>query len=228
MQEVINKPIRIYLGGKIGKNDWRHKLFGPTIPDNDIDAAELLRQTLKSNRVHVEQEIAFQYAGPFFMGCDHGCYHYGGNHALGIAWPWEYDNWVAGDPQPGCGGSDTAGPISRRDAVHVCETWLDSADLMVVWACDEFHTAHGTHVEMGYARAKGIHTILMVDTKLAPEYIRQWWFAAETADTHIFADDPISGFKQLCRDNNFIKTLPSAKKRVRVSKAQRLSFSQDN
>ncbi len=54
------KP-RIYLGGKIGKNDWRQAIVpglrSALYEDGPFDAG------------------TFIYAGPYFVSCDHGCNH---------------------------------------------------------------------------------------------------------------------------------------------------------
>jgi hypothetical protein len=55
------EPTKLYLAGKIGKNDWRHDL----VPN--------LRGHLWSQGpIHAER---FSYVGPFFVACDHGCNH---------------------------------------------------------------------------------------------------------------------------------------------------------
>jgi hypothetical protein len=59
------KP-RIYIAGKIAKNDFRHILVpllrGHDAKDGSIDCGD------------------FTYVGPFFTSCDHGCYHRPGSH----------------------------------------------------------------------------------------------------------------------------------------------------
>lgn len=57
---------RVYLAGKIGKNDWRHRL----VPN-------LRAHVWADGPIQTE---AFSYVGPFFVSCDHGCSHYPSSH----------------------------------------------------------------------------------------------------------------------------------------------------
>lgn len=59
---------RVYMAGKIAKNDWRHGL----VPD--------LR-----GHLHEDGPVCcgwFTYVGPFFVSCDHGCRHRPGSHGV--------------------------------------------------------------------------------------------------------------------------------------------------
>jgi hypothetical protein len=57
---------RVYLAGKIAKNDWRHIL----VPN-------LRAHIWADGPIHTK---AFSYVGPFFVSCDHGCNHSPGSH----------------------------------------------------------------------------------------------------------------------------------------------------
>ncbi len=61
---------RVYVAGKIGKNDFRHDLApdlrGWKHEDGPIDCG------------------SFIYVGPFFRACDHGCNHGPGTHGVAI------------------------------------------------------------------------------------------------------------------------------------------------
>ena len=59
------KP-RVYLAGKIDKNDWRHCL----VPG-------LREQLWKDGPIDL---AGFKYVGPFFVSCDHGCNHQPSSH----------------------------------------------------------------------------------------------------------------------------------------------------
>jgi hypothetical protein len=56
----------LYLAGKIGKNDWRHKLI-PGLRDHEWGTGAINTE-------------AFSYVGPFFVSCDHGCRHWPNLH----------------------------------------------------------------------------------------------------------------------------------------------------
>ena len=73
MRNSSNKP-KVYLAGKISKNDWRHRL----IPG--------LRNT-PPYRLSLELSL-FHYVGPFFKSCDHGCFH--GPNTHGVAQGQQY------------------------------------------------------------------------------------------------------------------------------------------
>ena len=61
----MSKP-KIYLAGKIGKNDWRHSL----IP-------ELRGREWQHGPIEMPN---YSYVGPFFVSCDHGCNHVLNSH----------------------------------------------------------------------------------------------------------------------------------------------------
>ncbi|PUE41636.1 hypothetical protein [Limnohabitans sp. Bal53] len=61
--------ITIYLAGKIGKNDWRHKLM-PGLRGHSWSLGSIATRD-------------FTYAGPFFQSCDHGCLHGPSTHGVG-------------------------------------------------------------------------------------------------------------------------------------------------
>jgi hypothetical protein len=57
--------LRVYLAGRISKNDWRNQLVYDNRPDDDT---ENWRKT-KS----LPMQDGNTCVGPFFIGCDHGC-----------------------------------------------------------------------------------------------------------------------------------------------------------
>jgi len=59
---------RLYLAGKIDRNDWRHRV----VP-------ELRRHEACLDPINTND---FVYVGPFFKSCDHGCFHTEGSHGL--------------------------------------------------------------------------------------------------------------------------------------------------
>ncbi len=73
MTQITMKP-RIYLAGKIAKNDWRHTL----VPE------------LRTEHWHDRSVIVmdrFDYVGPFFISDDHGCAHGRNKHGVLDACP---------------------------------------------------------------------------------------------------------------------------------------------
>jgi hypothetical protein len=63
----MTKP-RIYIAGKVGKNDFRHLLV-PGLRGHDYALGPLECGT-------------FIYTGPFFEACDHGCRHGDSTHGV--------------------------------------------------------------------------------------------------------------------------------------------------
>jgi hypothetical protein len=67
-------PPRVYFAGKINKNCWRHVLV-PGLRDHHWGLGPIRLEHLT-------------YVGPFFVGCDHGCYHQPKSHgAVTGCWP---------------------------------------------------------------------------------------------------------------------------------------------
>jgi hypothetical protein len=69
-----NAPLKVYLAGRISKCDWRHKLVLHL--GNNIDGGvEGWREVKELPMIDGNT-----YVGPFFVGCDHGCYHGANRH----------------------------------------------------------------------------------------------------------------------------------------------------
>lgn len=122
---------RVYLAGKIAKSDWRHGIFGdlrsssPDSPPAPVDG--------------------FAYAGPFFVSCDHGCYHGPGSHGVGAP------------SGKGCHSGDWGvGPASPTHIL--CRDWLASSDF--VFAYVDGPNPYGTILELGIAAALRIPVFL--------------------------------------------------------------------
>ncbi len=122
------KPLvpALYLAGKIGKNDWRHDL----IPN--------LRGHLWANGPIVTP--TYEYFGPFFVACSHGCAHRPNSHGV-----------IGGE---GCFESS----MTQRWVISNNNAALAAADL--VFAYINATDCHGTLFEIGYASALGKRIIV--------------------------------------------------------------------
>ena len=60
--------LSVYLAEKIDQTYWRHSL----VPD-------LRNHPINGGPVHTKQ---FIYKGPFFISCDHGCFHGSNKHGV--------------------------------------------------------------------------------------------------------------------------------------------------
>ncbi|MBT3788107.1 MAG: hypothetical protein HN725_03745 [Alphaproteobacteria bacterium] len=141
---TITKP-RVYLAGKIGKSDWRHSLVndlrGHLWADGDIE------------------EKDFIYVGPYFVSCDHGCFHGKETH---------------GAVGSGCLGNDHE--FTKQEVFSNNTEALFSADL--VYAYITANDCHGTIFEIGNAFALDIPVVIAYapNTKIS-----DFWYPSESA-----------------------------------------------
>lgn len=142
--------IRVYCAGKIGKNDWRHELF-PEL--RGIGSEVGIGRTWQPNaqpsfpKAGPERD-GFMFAGPYFLGCDHGCYHGPNSHGM-AAQDWSSDSHGRACGIRACGsGGDGVDP---KVVIYQCLEGIRNADAVFVWL--ENLTAYGTMAEIGYAYA---------------------------------------------------------------------------
>ena len=65
---AADRSLRVYLAGKISKNDWRHQLI-----------AGLRNHSWEDGPL---TQSGFTYVGPFFISCDHGGFHGPNTHGM--------------------------------------------------------------------------------------------------------------------------------------------------
>lgn len=111
--------INVYLAGKIGQNDWRHGL----IP-------ALRGHTWSDGPIHCG---GFNYVGPFFVSCDHGCNH--GPNSHGAV---NEDPFACQEP-----------PYTKMHVLTQNNESLDKADLVFAYITST--DCYGTLVELGRA-----------------------------------------------------------------------------
>ncbi len=77
------KPKSVYLAGKIARNDWRHRI----VEDGNKSVHSKLRNhSFEENGPYLNftfSDKLFRYVGPFFVACDHSCYHGRTTHGVG-------------------------------------------------------------------------------------------------------------------------------------------------
>jgi nucleoside 2-deoxyribosyltransferase len=138
------KP-RIYLAGKIAKNDWRHSLV------SNLRGHHWTEGDIETNN--------FIYVGPYFVSCDHGCFHGRDTH---------------GAVGRGCFGNDHE--FTKRE-VFLNNTYaLESADLVFAYITST--DCHGTIMEIGNAFALGIPIIITYAQNIE---IDDFWYLNESA-----------------------------------------------
>ncbi len=127
---------RVYLAGKISKNGWRHKLF-PGLRANDSASPE----PSESRWQPVLVRDGFEYCGPYFISCDHGCMHGEGSHGVAAAQLYET-----------AGHADACVP-SQPHIINMCKEWMQASSIVFCWM--DSPTAYGTLVELGWAAMLG-------------------------------------------------------------------------
>ncbi len=125
--------MKIYLAGKISREDWR----GGILPEaNPGGMSTWDWPTLRRDGWPVDTAAIFgthDYVGPWFMcGSGHGFGHGPNTHGAG----------------------DNGGGQYRADVIDLCRRAIASADLVFVWI--DSLDAFGTIAEIGYATAAGV------------------------------------------------------------------------
>lgn len=151
---------KVYLAGKIAKLDWRHFLF---------EISDVIDETDENTATRGN----FEYSGPYFMSCDHGCYH--------------------GEMTHGRGTGTTAACFTtytepRSFTAHRCLKWIRQSDYMFVWI--DSTEAFGTLVEIGYAKGVGVPVFVAIDENIVDEkMVKEQWFSHTIADMVLTADN---------------------------------------
>lgn len=173
--------MKIYLAGKIGKHDWRNTIVSP-------DALEFINNfsgSLSPEEWPVTKRAIFgthDYTGPYFVACDHGCYHGETSHGAGLN-------------GAGCGSS--LSDKSRLSVFMACRAAIAQSDL--VFAYINSLDAYGTFVEIGMAHAMNKPICLLIDLDTYERSMKEsgtghcddsWlygcsdiWFSLEAAST---------------------------------------------
>lgn len=167
--------MKIYLAGKIGKNDWRHKLV-PGLRD-DIEGERGWKQTRELPMILEHAEHT--YVGPFFISCDHGCYHGTNGHGAMGGY---------------CIGNDG---ITRTQILAKCRSGIRACDLFVVWAGSDFASAYGTIAEIGLASALAKPIVIIRKSGLPEETFRDIWFPLSLASMTMESPEPVEAVDDL-------------------------------
>lgn len=162
---------KVYLAGKIGKNDWRHDIvkglraaFDCTGLDDvsGCGGAPSTRKKWPILKAAIFGE--WDYVGPYFESCDHGCAHASGTHG-----------WMPseiGTPKHGLSfvADDCMQAVEQADVIFA---WIDSLD------------AHGTYAELGAGRALG-----KLCFAASPEYLPDLWFVYALTHNIVLGKSP--------------------------------------
>lgn len=157
----------IYFAGKIAKGDWRHEVC----PELLSAAAEIYHEP------HQPWPLVwgdgFVYTGPYFVSCDHGCYHGRGTHGAGL----QTDPFAE---YGGCGGD----AYTQEEVRRQCLAAIRRSNTVFVWL--DSLSAYGMLVEVGYAVARGKTIWIAHDGQ---DY-SDLWFLLRCADKVVTTDTP--------------------------------------
>lgn len=163
---------KVYFAGKISKNDWRH-----TIVYENIDA-DTHRWFISLDEDYIDFPVVlnntFEYCGPYFLGCDHGCYH--GDNTHGVGCGKNYNSTCSGRGEG----------LSRSRVISKCYKWIDSSDIVFCWVDDI--TAYGTFTEIGYATAKNKPVYIACSSKIKEESM-DIWFPLLSSTVFVYEDN---------------------------------------
>jgi hypothetical protein len=175
-RRIMTKSVSVYLAGKITKSGWRSDIVSPV----DLGQSDWAMDAM-SDEIRPKWESAvnalgegIHFAGPFFVGCDHGCGH--STNAHGIT------------------GGCIVTYAGRKETIRLCTQALEESDVVFVWL--DAPDAYGTLVELGYAKALGKRIIvahppqtLIRSGELDGDLNERddMWFAYSIADVEIAA-----------------------------------------
>ena len=141
----MNCPFKIYLAGKIRANCWRHRLV-PNLRDSTWGDAPLYCDT-------------YLYVGPFFVGCDHRCYHGESTHG-------NYNKYDL------CRQLGT----TRREIRHRCLAAVEECDIFVAYI--DSHDCYGTIAEIQHALDISKLVVIAFAPGIATVDKNDYWFTS--------------------------------------------------
>ena len=144
---------KVYLAGKIKQTCWRHSLI-PDLRNHKWEGGPIATDL-------------FTYVGPFFVGCDHGCYHGPTSHgALG-------GNSVCAETL-----ADRALVIKQcREAVADCE---------MLFAYINEHHCYGTVAEITLALHLKKIVVVAIAPGIASPAANDFWFVTHFSRAVLF------------------------------------------
>lgn len=160
----MNLPtdLNIYLAGKITKHGWRKNIV------SGVDEDEVHNYVQQYNKWPVTKNGVmgmFDYTGPYFVRCDHGCYHGNGDHGVGI--------------NKNCQSSLGDFHYTQSLVYSLCMDAIKDSLCMFAWIDGE--DIYGTIAEIGYAHGLGNCYICVA----GPRRYTELWMVYQMADVLI-------------------------------------------
>lgn len=151
-----DKIIKVYLAGKIKSNGWRQQIVD--IRNNfGGDEKNKIR-----NGIEIRYKNNIYITGPFFLSCDHSCYHGDNSHGVGLN---SYNDCY--------GLTDN---FSEDEVKDICLQQIKKSDVVFAYINDD--TCYGTLYELGYAAALNKPILLLFDSD---KRRNNMWFIANGA-----------------------------------------------
>jgi len=167
--------MNVYLAGKVNNYCWRHQYV------KGLRAAVFVNSKWPVLKNAIFKGV--HYCGPFFVSCDHGCYHGDSSHGCGGEMMDRRQDEYGGHYVPCIGESDSAENVFNNcmDAIRV-------ADIVVA---NIEPTAYGTITEIGFAYALKKKIAIVTENKDA-----DLWFPTRCGQVFKTVEDVLSQLKQ--------------------------------
>jgi len=164
----MSNPKKVYFAGKVTREGYRQKLLN----NSDVMSRGCCLYEINGGKL--------VYGGPFALRCDHGCFHSGSSHAMGIL--------LDREDYPACEGYfydeheervdfsqlNHGMGMSEPDAVNRCLRQIRECD--AVHAFLDSFTCYGTLSELGYASATGKPIYITLKGKSIGRWKSRLWF----------------------------------------------------
>lgn len=152
-------PISIYLAGKIEKNGWREEIVGYRC--GEMYGGDYTKKELAEHDIRYKNGIFI--TGPWFLACDHGCYHGDNTHGLGINKP--------GDPEA------FGDNYSEKEVYNICLKQIKRSDIIFAYINDE--TCYGSIYEIAWAKAHNKKIVIIFNNE---KLMSDMWFMCQGAN----------------------------------------------
>lgn len=172
--------MKVYLAGKISRDDWRKHIDGyrpfsidaSDVADNENDWNVNMDDFEKhfGELPVISKYPCIQVTGPFFLSCDHGCYHGDKSHGVGAV---EWKDFNHGQTWSGCSGFS----FTREEVKQICLHQIHRSDMVFAYIDDP--TCYGTLFELGFAKSAGKTVVVMFSNQGTAD---DMWFVAESVD----------------------------------------------
>lgn len=150
----------------------------------------------------------FDYVGPYFVSCDHGCFHGNNTHGnIDVSGFWgEYDYEKYGDSEGVTIIEDDTQPVeatafkasfNQMIVTVLCREAIKECDIVFAWI--DALDAYGTITELGYAAALGKEILIA-----GPKQYSDMWFVYTLAGNFKLADSPLAALQEYIAEKNYL------------------------